>query len=155
MEIRRVDYDHPDAVALRDSLQRFYVERYGGPDEAPVDPDDFRPPRGEVLVGYIDGRPVASGSWRSAGVDRLGTTRTAEVKRVLVIPELRRRGLARRLLTEIEERVRKAGHEAVILLTGLRQPEAIELYRRSGYTPIAGFGHYADDAGCVFFGKRL
>lgn len=72
-----------------------------------------------------------------------------------VIPEAQRRGLARQLLAELELPARKAGHEAVVLSTGLRQPEAIALYKRSGNTPIEGFGHFAHDDLVVFLGKRL
>ncbi|WP_285775075.1 GNAT family N-acetyltransferase [Microtetraspora sp. NBRC 13810] len=151
----QIDYDHPDAVALRESLQRFYVERYGGPDNAPEDPDEFRPPRGACFVGYLDGRPVAAGAWHSVGVDRLGTTRTAEFKRVHVIPEARRRGLARRMMSELEITARKAGYEAAVLSTGLRQYESIAMYEQLGYARIEGFGHYADDDIVIFFGRRL
>lgn len=155
MKICAVDYDHPDAIALRHDLQQFYVERYGGPDNAPVDPSEFRPPRGASFVGYLDGRPVASGSWHSVDVNRFETTKVAEIKRVHVAPNLRRRGLARQILAELENTAREANHEAVVLSTGLRQPEAIALYEGSGYTSIEGFGHWAHDNLVVFLGKRL
>ncbi|MEV0334369.1 GNAT family N-acetyltransferase [Nocardia sp. NPDC050717] len=154
-EIREVDYDDPDAVTLRDDLQRFYVERYGGPDDAPVNPDDFRPPHGACFVGYLAGEPVAAGYWHSLAVDRLGTSELVELKRVHVIAAQRRRGFAQRLIAELERTALAAGHKAAVLSTGLRQPEAIALYKRLGYEAIEGFGHYADDSNVTFLGRRL
>lgn len=154
-EIREVDYDDPDAVTLRNDLQQFYVERYGGPDEAPVDPDDFRPPRGACFVGFLAGEPVAAGYWHALELDRLGTTKVIELKRVHVIAAQRRRGLAQRIIAELERTALAAGYEAAVLSTGLRQPEAIALYKRLGYTTIEGFGHYAQDSVVTFLGRRL
>ncbi len=45
MEIRRVPYDHPDAVKLDAEVQAEYDIRYGdGGDATPMDPADFAPP---------------------------------------------------------------------------------------------------------------
>ena len=54
-----------------------------------------------------------------------------------------------RLLTQA------TGAAAMVLETGLRQPEAIALYESSGYTPVAGFGYYKDAPLSRCFGKRL
>lgn len=155
MLIRPVPYDHPDVVTLVERVQDFYVERYGGRDDDPTDPADFRPPAGIFFVGYLDDAPVATGAWRVIGADRLGTTRTAEIKRMYVVPEQQRRGLARRMLAHLEATAAEARVEALILSTGTMQPEAIALYEASGYEPIEGFGHYAGGALNRCFGKLL
>ncbi len=154
-KIREVDYDDADAVTLRNDLQQFYVERYGGPDDAPVDPDDFRPPKGACFVGYLSGVPVAAGYWRTLDVQRLGTNKVVELKRVHVIAAHRRRGIARRVIAELERTALVSGHEAAVLSTGQRQPEAIALYKQLGYDSIEGFGHYANDSIVTFLGRRL
>jgi GNAT superfamily N-acetyltransferase len=123
--------------------------RYGGPDAASVDPDEFSPPGGLFLVGLLDGVVVAMGGWRC-----LDAT-TAEIKRMYVLPNARRRGLARGMLTELERTAADAGITEVVLNTGLEQPEAIAMYERAGYQPISGFGHYASHAGALFYGKAL
>ena len=46
-------------------MQQEYVTIYGEEDETPVQPADFRPPRGLFLVGYLDDRAVACGGWRA------------------------------------------------------------------------------------------
>ena len=144
VEISRVGYGHPDAVLLIAQVQAEYVVRYGGPDETPLDPLMFEPPGGSFFVGYVDGRPVATGAWRRSTVEALGAVRTAEIKRMYVARAVRGRGLARRMLAHLEASAAEHGAEAMVLETGLAQPEAIALYESSGYRPIAAFGHYRD-----------
>jgi GNAT superfamily N-acetyltransferase len=153
VQIKQVRYDDPDASKLISEVQQEYVVRYGGPDGTPVDPAEFIPPAGLFLVGYTDGTPVACGGWRSHGVP--ADTGAAEIKRMYVTPAARHRGLARQLLAELERTAAAAGHDRIILETGSAQPEAIALYRSSGYTPIAPFGHYAGSTGSVHLGKDL
>jgi ribosomal protein S18 acetylase RimI-like enzyme len=59
-----------------------------------------------------------------------------------VIREMRGLGLARRMLTALEEDARAAGRTRMVLETGTEQPEAIALYTSSGYEPCAKFGYY-------------
>ena len=59
------------------------------------------------------------------------------------------------MLAHLERTARQAGAEAIVLETGLRQPEAIQLYSSSGYVPIAGFGFYKDEPLSRCFGKAL
>lgn len=155
LQIVRVDYGQADAMRLIEAVQEEYVARYGGRDETPLDPLMFTPPSGSFFVGYAGGEPVATGAWRSAGVHRLGTDRTAEIKRMYVVPAAQRRGYARRMLAHLETTARAAAFEALILETGLKQPEAIALYTSSGYEPIEGFGYYRDSPTARCFGKRL
>ena len=137
-------------------MQQEYVARYGSRDETPLVPAYFEPPEGAFFVGYLDGRPVASGAWRRrSDVTVDGTDATAELKRMYVAPAARRRGLARVMLAHLEETARAAGAEAIVLETGLAQPEAIALYESSGYTPIAGFGFYKDARLSRCFARRL
>ena len=160
LELERVSYGHPDAMRLIDEVQAEYVVRYGGPDRTPLDPLMFEPPQGSFFVGYLDldgeRRPVATGAWREhEDVEVFGTRRTAEVKRMYVVPEARGRGLARRILAHLEASAQASGAEAMILETGAAQPEAIALYESSGYTPIPPFGHYRLEPLNRCFARRL
>ena len=155
LEIRRVGYGHPDALLLIEEVQAEYVARYGGRDETPLDPLMFEPPDGSFFVGYLDGTPVASGAWRRSTVEAFGTARTAEIKRMYVAPAARGQGLARRMLAHLEADAAEHGAEAIVLESGLRQPEAIELYTSSGYTPIPSFGYYKFARLSRCFGRRL
>jgi GNAT superfamily N-acetyltransferase len=154
--VSRLPITHPDAASLVEEVQGEYVARYGGRDETPLDPSYFEPPAGAFFVGRLDGRPVATGAWRRRQDVRFaGTWATAEIKRMYVVPDVRGRGLARAMLDHLEQTARQAGAEAIVLETGLRQPEAIELYTTSGYVPTAGFGFYKDAPLSRCFGKSL
>jgi GNAT superfamily N-acetyltransferase len=147
-QIRPEPFDGPSAQLLIEAVQQEYVVRYGGRDATPVDPGQFAAPRGLFLVAYADGEPAGCGGWRVHGPD-------AEIKRMFVVPHLRGRGLARRLLAELESSAAAAGLDRTILETGLMQPEAIGLYTSTGYALIPGFGIYAGEPDCRCFAKAL
>lgn len=155
LRISRVGYGHRDATALIERVQLEYVERYGSRDESPVDPLMFEPPHGSFLIGYLHDEPVTTGAWRRGSVEALRTTVTAEIKRMYVVPGARGRGFARLVLARLERTAAESGVEALVLETGLRQPEAIALYESSGYTAIAPFGHYHESPINRCFAKRL
>jgi GNAT superfamily N-acetyltransferase len=149
LRLRPVGYADPVAQHLIERVQQEYVVRYGGRDAARVDPAEFSPPLGLFLVAEVDGVPAGCGGWRSYGDG------VVELKRMYVEPAFRRRGIAALLLTELEGTAAAAGHRQLLLNSGGRQPEALALYARSGYTPVAGYGIYADSPEAVFLGKHL
>ncbi len=149
LDLRPEPYDGPAAQALVAAVQQEYVERYGGPDETPVDPGEFAPPGGRFLVGYLDGAPVACGGVRGLAPG------VGEVKRMFVLREHRGRGLSRVVLTALEDAARELGYAEVRLETGSRQPEAVRLYETSGYDPIEKYGFYRCSPTSRCFGKRL
>ncbi|QYJ03872.1 GNAT family N-acetyltransferase [Nocardioides panacisoli] len=155
LRIERVGYDHPDAAALIEQVQGEYVARYGSRDDSPIDPLMFVAPEGTFLVGYVGAEPVASGAWRRSPVRALGGTSAAEIKRMYVAAHHRGAGHARALLAELERTAAEAGYDLLVLETGTRQPEAIELYRSAGYEAIPGFGHYKAEPLSRCFGKLL
>lgn len=156
LELRRVAWSHPDAQRLIELVQAEYVERYGDPDETPLEPDYFDLPNGEFFVGYVDGEAVATGAWRRRNdVTVWGTSNAAEIKRMFVARPWRGRGWAREILAYLEERTAAAGSDVLILETGTKQPEAIAMYCSSGYLDIAGFGHYQDDPLSVCLARDL
>ena len=155
-ELRAVAYDSPDAMALTEQAQQFYVELYGGPDSTPFTVDEFAPPQGRFYVGYLEGRPVAMGGWRFSTVTApAGAVRPAEIKRMFVRADVRQRGLAGRLLAALEATAVEAGADWMILETGKPQVAAVAFYHASGYVDIAPFGYYADKPSVVSLGKRL
>ena len=149
LEFRPAGYDDEVAAGLVEQVQQEYVLRYGGRDGAPVDPDEFSPPKGLFLVVLLDGTAVGCGGWRDLGDGRV------EIKRMFTAPAVRGRGIARALLAELERTAAAAGHSRVVLETGLAQPEAMKLYVSAGYDPIDGFGHYAGQPLSRAFAKHL
>jgi GNAT superfamily N-acetyltransferase len=156
LRIELVPITHPDAQVLVEAVQQEYVVRYGGRDDTPIDVAELAPPRGGFFVGYRDEHPVATGAWRFRDdVTRLGSSRAAEVKRMYVAPSARRRGLARLMLTHLEDDARAAGADVMILETGTAQPEAMALYEAAGYEPVEPFGHYRGQPLNRCYGRRL
>ena len=93
--------------------------------------------------------PAACGAWREHGDG------VVEIKRVYVEPAFRRRGLAQLIMGALEESAARAGHRAVRLNTGLRQPEALALYAQLGYRDVPGYGMYVNSPDARFLGKEL
>ncbi|GIG86497.1 GNAT family N-acetyltransferase [Plantactinospora endophytica] len=152
LDIRVVPYDFPDARELVVAALADLAQRYGGVgDETPVAVSEFAPPAGAFLVAYLDGLPVGCAGWRSHG----DTGEIAELKRMYVSPVARGRGVARRVLAAVEDSAREYGRRRLILECGDRQPEAIALYKGSGYERIPDFGYYRDQPDVLSFGRSL
>ena len=155
LDIRRVPYGQPDALRLIEEVQAEYVQRYGGRDDTPLEQAMFEPPAGSFFVGYLLGEAVATGAWRRTDVPAFGAAAVAEIKRMYVVPHARGAGVARRMLAHLESTAAAAGFDALVLETGLRQPEAMALYESSGYVPVPGFGYYRDMPLSRCYGKPL
>ncbi|MFC8618946.1 GNAT family N-acetyltransferase [Micromonospora purpureochromogenes] len=135
----------PEIDALVVAQQRELREADGGLDgQVTVTHDDIR-----YLAVVVDGRAVACG-----GIQSLDAA-TGEVKRMYVRPAYRGRGIARQLLTALEELAFQRGHSVVCLETGVYLPAAIALYTSCGYEPIPAYGEYVDNPYSVCFAKRL
>lgn len=152
-ELRIVSYAIDDAQLLTAEVQAEYGRRYGGDgDISPIDLHQFDAPNGHFAMIYVDDVPAAMGGWRRGGP--AGAT-DAEIKRMFVRPDFARRGLARQVLAELERSAAAAGITRLVLETGTAQPEAIALYRSSGYADVPAFGFYADYDDSVHLAKDL
>ncbi len=80
---------------------------------------------------------------------------TMEVKRMYILPESRGKGIATKILSELENWAAGLGYEKCILETGKKQPEAIGLYRKNGYNIIPNYGQYATIENSLCFEKKL
>lgn len=106
-------------------------------------------PGAVFLVARVDGKALGSIALRPIAPDH------AEMKRMFVRADARGRGLGRRLLDALEDAARSRQITRISLETGIRQPEAIGLYRASGYRECPPFGSYAPDPLSLFMTKRL
>ena len=93
-------------------------------------PEAFTPPHGNFLLLLREGETIAGGAFKRYD------ERTAEFKRIWTRRDLRRQGLARRLLVELEAQALRQGYARIYLTTGPRQPEAKHLYLNNGYTAL-------------------
>jgi putative acetyltransferase len=85
----------------------------------------------------------------------MGLDGEAEIKRMFVMPEARGLKLGSRILTALEAVGKPEGVRVVRLETGVRQPEALALYRRHGYSERGPFGAYQEDPLSTFFEKWI
>ncbi|NEU97608.1 GNAT family N-acetyltransferase [Bradyrhizobium uaiense] len=101
------------------------------------------------LVARSNSEALGSIAFRVIGPEH------AEMKRMFVRAEARGHGLGRRLLEALEQAARSRQIARVSLEAGIRQPEAIGLYRAAGYRECPPFGDYAPDPLSLFMTKRL
>jgi putative acetyltransferase len=80
---------------------------------------------------------------------------TMEVKRMFVPVESRGKGIASLVLKELESWAEELGYKKCILETGIKQPEAIGLYKKNSYKVIKNYGQYAEVEDSVCFEKQL
>lgn len=74
----------------------------------------------KAVIAYDDGKPVGCGCFRDVdGGD------TVEIKRMYVLERMRRKGIAKLMLRELEQWAAGPGMNEAILETGTGQPEAI------------------------------
>jgi len=137
IEIREVDPRQRDA---RRCVRAYFAEldrrSDAGFDPAAgisAEPEELTPPAGTFLVAYARDEAVGCGAVKH----RRGAP--AEIKRMWVADAARGRGIARRLLAELEERAARAGATVARLETNRALVEAIALYRSAGYAEVAPF----------------
>ena len=167
VEVTAEPFDSPDATRLVAAAQAELRRRYGpGPHDTvpadraatadaahqlhrPLTAAEFAAPGGTFLVARLGGSAVGCGGLRA-----LWPT-TAEIKRLYVRDEHRGRGIARRLMDELEAAAPGLGHHHLVLETGELQPEAIALYDSSGWTRIPPYFGEARHDRSVYFEKWL
>ena len=123
-------------IVLAD-LEREYDDRYGdlfgepaGTEIRRYPTEAFSAPRGTFLLLLREGRPISAGAFMTIDA------RTVEFKRMWTHTDHRGRGLAHLVLDELETEAVRRGFTRVVLSTGPRQPEAVSLYLKAGYTPL-------------------
>lgn len=102
-----------------------------------------------ALVAYDGDEPVACGAIREF------SSSTMEVKRMYTKPEYRGKGIATKLLLELEHWAAELSYQKCVLETGNRQPDAIHVYEKNGYKRIPNYGKYVNMENSVCFEKEL
>ena len=78
-----------------------------------------------------------------------------EIKRMYVSKSFRGLGLGSALLNTLEHQAKDLNVNLICLETGIRQPEAIALYKKHGYIEIGPFGNYKVDPLSIFMEKSI
>ncbi|MGO8831607.1 MAG: GNAT family N-acetyltransferase [Roseiarcus sp.] len=144
----------PRGEAARSCLGEYYAElgrrfEKGFDVSRSRDPDaaDMVRPRGAFLLAMSDGMPIGCVGLKGAGGE------LAEIKRLWICPTARGLGVGKRLMRAAETVARELSVEILRLDTNSALPEALKLYRTSGWVEIDRFNEdpYPDR----FFEKRL
>jgi putative acetyltransferase len=151
MNIAPLNPDTPAARALIDRLDAYQIALYPAESNHLDDIAALQMPNVLFLGAYIDAELVGCGAVKRLDDDGI----YGEIKRVFVLDAYRGRGVSKRLMHELEAHLLAAGIHTARLETGIRQPEAIALYRRLGYRERGPYGAYAADPLSLFMEKRL
>lgn len=143
--VEHVDWNDPRAELLRDRMEVEMSARYRDknsaqtPEQRAALHDALAVDPARVFVTVLISDPAGVPVGHAALRDLHGEW---EMKRVVVDATRRGAGIGARLMTELEAAARAGGAHRIILQTGDRQPEAVRLYERSGYTPIPIYEPY-------------
>ena len=151
LTVRILPVDHPDAQTLSDAQQRELGSIFGFDDLNRLDPVPFTHPGGAFVVVYDGDDLVACG-----GVSALSALPGhAEIKRMYTVPDRRRQGVSRWLVTVLEDHARILGYSRIGLETGSTMTWAISLYTGMGYLPIPTYPPYIGNGYSICFAKDL
>lgn len=106
-------------------------------------------PRDVYVVAFLDGVAVGCGSVR-----RLDDV-TAEVQRMYVHRDHRRRRIGQAVLSHLEKEAKRLDYACLRLETGNRQDAAMAFYEASGYRRIGAFGKYVNDPSSVCYERII
>jgi putative acetyltransferase len=136
-------------IAMLGQLDAYCEALYPAESNHLMDIDSLLAPEVSFFVARTeDGRAVGCGACVNRGA-------YGEVKRMYVDPAQRGQGIGRLLLEAIAGAARAQGLAALMLETGIHQPEAIGLYEREGFARRPPFGDYQLDPLSLFMEKRL
>ena len=102
-----------------------------------------------VVVAYEDDKPVDCGAIRDHAPGIM------EVKRMYTLEDQRGKGVATKILSELEKWAAEMSCNKCVLETGKRQPEAVELYKKRGYKVIPSYGQYVNVENSLCFEKEI
>ncbi|MCU1392881.1 MAG: hypothetical protein JWM34_1309 [Ilumatobacteraceae bacterium] len=140
LAIDRVSLDDVDVQSLIAQLNADLLARYPEPGALvfSLEAADVVDGVGALLMATHNDRPVGCGAFKVLPEQ----ARTAEIKRMFVVPSARGQDIGTAILAELERRAGAIGIERFVLELGPRQPEAIRRYERAGYAPCEPWGEF-------------
>ena len=148
IEIKAALAQSPEVKELSDLLHKDLKLIYG---KGLI--ESFKEENEQMLIFYVayddNGIAVACGALKH--FDEI----TAEIKRMYVKENFRGRGISKKILLKLEHHARELQYQRLVLETGLKQPEAMSLYSKFGYTPIKCYGRHANDPDSRCFEKLI
>jgi putative acetyltransferase len=148
IRLLRADSSNADFVTLVDLLNADLAIRDGDDHEFYQQFNGLEALK-NVVVAYDNDVAIGCGAFKKFDAY------SVEIKRMYTKQEARGKGLATMVLKELEAWVKENSYTSSILETGFKQPEAIALYKKNGYSLIPNYGQYKGVETSVCFKKML
>lgn len=132
--VRLLDAD----LAIRDGKDHAFYSQFNKIDKL-----------NHVVIAFEDGVAIGCGAMKAHSSDAV------EIKRMYTSLDFRGKGVASKTLHELEQWAAEIGCKKCVLETGIRQPEAIALYLKNGYSLIPNYGQYEGVADSRCFAKSI
>jgi putative acetyltransferase len=147
IKLQRTTSDNASFRSLIKELDRDLSGRYK--EQTQYDQHNIIESNRNVIVAYKDGEAVGCGCFKkfSEGI--------VEIKRMYVKPQHRGQKIAVSILQELEKWAGELNNTTTVLETGIRQEEAIHLYRKSGYLVIENYGPYKNMPESICMQKEI
>ncbi len=148
IEIRQVDPTRAEVIELIHQLDEYQESMYP-PESNHLDSiDELSKTNVNFLAAYADAEICGIGAVKV--LNDYG-----EIKRLYVPEKYRGKGIAKEIVKELENCLVKRSIFTARLETGIHQHEAIDLYKKLGYSETAPFGDYTEDPLSVFLEKKI
>jgi GNAT superfamily N-acetyltransferase len=148
IELKRTTSENPDFNFLNKMLDKELTIR-DGDEHAFFDQYNKIDTINHIILAYNNGDAVGCGAIKNFNEEK------AEIKRMFVLPEVRGKNIASRVLAGLENWAKELGYNQCILETGASFKDAIGLYLKNGYEISENYGQYAGVKSSVCFCKTL
>ena len=102
-----------------------------------------------TVVAYLNNQAVGCGALKPFDIESI------EIKRMFTQSEARANGIATKILQELEAWAKELNYKSCILETGIRQIEAIALYKKNSYQLMPNYGQYISVVNSLCYKKHL
>lgn len=124
--LTRTDAENIDFKNLSQKLSEYHKQLYG----QYCDGGRIK----YVVIAYEGNVAIGCGALR------LFNEESMEIKRFYVAEEYRRKGIASRILVELESWIKELGFKKAVLETGKKQEQAINFYKKNNYVIVPNLG---------------
>lgn len=102
-----------------------------------------------AIIAYENDVAIGIGAYKEYDSE------TVEMKRMYTLPEYRGKGIASKILSELELWAKEENYKIAILETGFLQTDAISLYKKLGYVITENYGQYIGVENSICMKKSL
>ena len=135
MTFNRTDSTNKDFIALVTLLDQDLKHRDGDEHSFYAQYNKIETIR-NVIICYVEEKPIGCGAFKVYSPGK------AEIKRMFVLPAYRGQGVGLNILQQLELWASELKYSKCVLETGKKQPEAITLYKKAGFSIIKNYGQY-------------